>query len=82
MAGNVYQWTSSDARGADAEASGNDVLGALRGAMEGNGGLREVRGGSFESPPEALRTIATASRDGQKWAPDVGFRCLVPVRTR
>ena len=81
MAGNVYQWTGTEAR-AESEGPGDDVLGALRNVVEGGGGAREVRGGSYESPPEALRTIASSSRDAQKWGPDLGFRCVLPLRSK
>ncbi len=42
-----------------------------------NGQVRSVRGGSFASTAEDVRTFTRASEDPQKSRADLGFRCVV-----
>jgi formylglycine-generating enzyme required for sulfatase activity len=70
MAGNVWEWTVSEWRPYSGSRANNDLYRL---------GLGVLRGGSWNFP---MRDVATSLRmpmPTRLWAPDVGFRCVLPV---
>jgi formylglycine-generating enzyme required for sulfatase activity len=65
LAGGVAEWTSSEYRPHD---------GPLRAAPDGKG-RRVVKGGSFRSLPDEVRTTARAAYAPEVRFDDLGFRC-------
>ncbi|MER2562182.1 MAG: formylglycine-generating enzyme family protein [Myxococcaceae bacterium] len=62
MAGNVWEWTSSDwvSKVPDSKLGGSK---------------KEIRGGAWDSTPSALRTSARAGQERSSWNDHTGFRC-------
>lgn len=71
LAGNVWEWTADAFDGGDEWATELPV--DPRGAA--SGGERMVRGGSWRSGADALRSAARIPVPAGVTAPDLGFRC-------
>lgn len=71
MAGNVWEWTGS----AYAPYSGSRAREHLF-----NEGMRVVRGGSWNTPLSLAVVTTRMPMPPRLWAPDVGFRCVLPLR--
>lgn len=69
MAGNVWELVADRYGAYDPKASGVEPVGAP------SGGERVIRGGSWRTPPRALRVTARARISELERRPDVGFRC-------
>jgi formylglycine-generating enzyme required for sulfatase activity len=70
VAGNAWEWTRDVY---DAAAYGR--LPRMDPVRRGPGGERVIRGGSWRSPPHALRASYREHRPADAAFPDVGFRC-------
>ena len=69
MAGNVWEWTQS----VYSPYSGSRAHEALF-----DKGMRVVRGGSWNTPLRLTRATTRMPMPARLWAPDLGFRCVLP----
>ncbi len=82
MAGNVWELTADD-YDRDAYqhgyAAGAELALAINPTSASRSGQRVIRGGSFASPPQRLRTTQRAMLPATETRADVGFRCAYAI---